>query len=116
MRGSLKFRFRHLQNALDIAENIVVPNPDCPVSEFPHRRIAFGVGRTVRMLAAIDLDHEVPLATCKIREIGSNRLLTHELETGKLPIAKCAAASDETSLVAPSEKVARTCTLISFCG
>ena len=88
MRGLFKFQLQHLQNTLDIAEDIVVPNPNCPVSELAHRRIACGVCGIVGMLAAIDLHHEMSLAAREVREIGSNRLLTHEFATRELPIAK----------------------------
>ena len=40
------------------------------------------------MLAAIDLNNEAQIATYEICEIRSNRLLTHEFEVGKLPVAK----------------------------
>jgi hypothetical protein len=53
VRGIFEFRPEHFQNALDVAENIVVPNPNCLVSEAAHRPIALGVGGTVGMLAAI---------------------------------------------------------------
>jgi hypothetical protein len=77
-----------LQNAADIAENRIVPNPNSPVSEFAHRCIALGVCGTFGVVAAIDFDHETPLAADEVREIRSDRLLTHKLETGELPIAK----------------------------
>jgi hypothetical protein len=87
VRGIFEFRPQHLQNALDIVENIVVPNPNNLVSEIAHRPIALGVRVTVRMLPAINLRHEMPLATHKVREIRPNRLLTHEFEARELPIA-----------------------------
>jgi hypothetical protein len=88
VRGLFEFRPQHFENPFDIAKNIVVPNPNCPVSEVAHRRIAFWVFNTVGMLPAINLQHETPLAACEVREIGPDRLLTHEFAARELPIAK----------------------------
>ena len=88
MRSNFEFRPQHFENALDIAENIVVPNPNCPVPRVAHRLIALGVCSIARMLAAMDLDHEMPLAAYKVREIRSDRLLTHEFTSHQLPVAK----------------------------
>jgi hypothetical protein len=65
VRGLFDLRLQHFENALDIAENLVVPNPNRPVSKFAQPRIASGVGSAVGMLPAIHLDDETPLATTK---------------------------------------------------
>ena len=87
MRGLFKFRLQHLQNAVDIAKNIIVPNPKGPVSELAQCRIALAIGGAVRMLAPIDLDDETQIPTDEIGKVRSNRFLPHELETCELPIA-----------------------------
>jgi len=66
VRGTFEHRFQHLQNALDIAEHIIVPNPDRPVPEIAHRRFTLGIRCVVGMLAAIDLDNDAPLTTDKV--------------------------------------------------
>jgi hypothetical protein len=97
VRGILKFRLQHFQYALGIADNIIVPNANYPVSECAHRCVALGICSALCVLATIDLDHEMPLAAHKIREIRSDRLLTHEFAARKLPVAK----------VSPKHKSAR---------
>jgi hypothetical protein len=87
VRGIFEFCAQHLENALDIAENIVVPNPNYFVSEVAQRRITLGVRTTLAMLPAIDLHDEMPLATHKVRKIRSDRLLTHKFEARELPVA-----------------------------
>jgi hypothetical protein len=88
VRGIFEFPLQHFENTLDIAEDIVIPNSNCPVSKLAHCRIALRVSRIVRMLATIDLHHEMPFAAYEVRKIGSDRLLTHEFAARQLPIAK----------------------------
>jgi hypothetical protein len=40
------------------------------------------------VVAAIDFDHETPLAADEVREIRSDRLLTHEFDACELPVAE----------------------------
>jgi hypothetical protein len=77
-----------LQNAVDIAEHIAVPNPDRPISKLAQHGIALAIGGAVRMLAAIDLDNEMQIATDEVCDVGSDRLLPYELETAELPVAQ----------------------------
>ena len=101
MRGLFEFRLQQLQNALDIIQNIIVPNPDCPIPEPAHHRSALAIGDAVCMLAAIDLDNEAQIATHEIREIGSDRLPTHEFESGR-PLSDVAFSVDICSNPFPS--------------
>lgn len=87
MRGRFKLPPQHLENTLDVAENIVIPDPNCPISELAHHCFALGIGGAVRVLAPIDLDDEVQIPTDEISKVRSNRFLPHELETGQLSIA-----------------------------
>jgi hypothetical protein len=93
VRGHSEFRLQHLQSAVDvaediiIAEDIIVPNPNCPISKIAQHRIALTVRRAIGVLPAVDFNDDTLLAANKIREKRANRLLAHEFEAAELPIA-----------------------------
>jgi hypothetical protein len=84
VRDNFEFRFQHLQNAVNIAENLIVPNPNCPIPKPAQHRLALAIGGAVRVLAAIDLNNEMRISTSEICEIRPDRFLTHELPVAKI--------------------------------
>ena len=67
------------EHAGRIQENIVIPETQNPVALEPEKGIACFVPRIDCVLAAIDLDDQASLPTDKIGDIGTDRLLAHEL-------------------------------------
>jgi len=86
VRGFTKFRLEHLQYAVDIGEHIIVPDPDCAIAERAQRGIALPICGAIRMLPAVNLNDETPIAAEEVDVIGSNRLLADEFEAGKLAV------------------------------
>ncbi len=69
-----------MQNALDVGEDIVVPDAKYAVAEGCEVGIANFIGRAIGMLPAIDLDNQTLLSTDEIDVIAPDRLLAGKLE------------------------------------
>lgn len=77
-------------DALDIAEDIIVPKSKDAISVHSQISIADMVSLRIRVLAAIYLDDELLLATNEIAEVGSYRYLSHKFVAIDLPGANAA--------------------------
>jgi hypothetical protein len=83
-----EFGQEHLENSIEVLDDIVVPNANHAIAEGAKCAIAAPVFRTFRVLAAVELNNQPPLAANKIHVVSSNRLLAHEFEAAELPGAK----------------------------
>ena len=88
VRGLFEFGFEHFQNALDVAENVVVPDANDTIATRGEIGITDLVGTTAGVLPAIDLDDQLPFATDEVDIVGSHRLLAGELKGAEPPIAQ----------------------------
>ena len=76
-----------LDHSVDIGKDIVVPKPDhLPAVPFQPGR-STGIGSAVRMLAAIDFDHQAMSGTGEIGNEAANRMLPPKLVLRRAPIA-----------------------------
>jgi hypothetical protein len=66
VRGNLQLGSEHLQHAFEIAENLVVPEPDDPITERIEVCVAAPIGCAVGVLPTIDLDDETLLAAYEV--------------------------------------------------
>jgi len=78
VRGNPQLGCKHLQHAVEIAENLVVPDTHDAIAERIQVSVAALIGCAVGMLATIDFDDEAPLAADKVNVIGADRLLASE--------------------------------------
>jgi len=88
VRGDLKLGCEHLQDAVEITENFIIPDPGNAISEGIQVSIAALIRGTVGMLSAIDLNDETLLAAYKIDVIRSDRLLARELQPTETTVAQ----------------------------
>jgi len=86
--GNSEFESEHLQHAVEIAEDFIVPDADHSIAERIQVGVAALIQRAVRMLPAIDLDNQALLAADEIDVIRSNRLLSGELYPDESTIAQ----------------------------
>jgi hypothetical protein len=78
-----------MQHALGVGERVVVPEAEHAIAEGLQQGSATGVVLHVRrMLAAVQLDDQLPLATAEVHDIWADGHLTRELGTEQAPIAK----------------------------
>jgi hypothetical protein len=88
VRGSVEFGFQKFKDAIEAIQNLVVPDPNDPVSQRAQKGIPFAIRRIVGVLSAINLDDEAPIATNEIGVIWADRLLSHEFAAAELSISK----------------------------
>jgi hypothetical protein len=88
VRGLSQLGLEHLHDALDIAEYVVVPDPDDAIAEPVEVSIPFAVSVAIRVLSAIHFNDKPPLAACEIGVIRADRILADEFETGELSVAE----------------------------
>src|SRR5262249_48934517 len=69
------------QHTFEIAEHIVVPKSKNAIAFCGEIRIADSVGRRVRVLSSIDLDHEMLFSTNEVADIRADRNLSREFMT-----------------------------------
>ena len=67
-----------LKNSGDVAQDIVIPESQNPITACYKPRVARRVARILRVLSAIDLDDQAMLTADKIDRVGADRLLAHE--------------------------------------
>ena len=75
VRGNPKLGCKHPQHAVEITENLVIPN-------------AAQIRRVIGMLSPIDLDDETLLAADKIDVVGPDRFLARKLYAAEPAVAK----------------------------
>ena len=89
MRGSIReLTLNCAENAVDIAEYIIVPEATDFVAFIGQPTIADCILGGFAVLSAINLNDEQLLAANKIANVALDRQLTHELVSIDLPIAK----------------------------
>src|SRR5205085_5798043 len=88
VRGNLELRCEHLQHAIEVAENLVVPDANNPVPKRIEVCVPAPIGCAIDMLSAIDLDDELLLAAYKVGVIRPKRLLPGKLQSAETPVAK----------------------------
>ncbi len=88
MRGCFKLGSEHLQHAFDVLEYLIVPDPDDLVTDLSQKCVPPAICRALRMLAAVDLDDQMPLAADKVRVVGTYGLLADEFEAAEPSIAQ----------------------------
>lgn len=88
MRGFFQLGLEHLQDAFDILEYLVVPDPDDLVAEPGQKCVPLAICHVIRVLTAIDLDDQMPLAADEVGIEGTYRLLAHEFEAAELAVAQ----------------------------
>src|SRR5918994_1136843 len=66
----------------------MVPEAQDAIATCREEGVANGVTTTFRVLAAVNLEQEARLAAGEIGEVRPDRLLTHELPAGELPIVE----------------------------
>src|SRR6266851_331991 len=86
--GLFKRGGQGLQNALDVREDIVVPDAKYAVAEGCEVSIANFIGRAIGMLPTIDLDNQTLLSTDEIDVIAPDRLLAGKLEPAEPTVAQ----------------------------
>lgn len=72
-------------DALDIAEDIIVPKSKDAISVHSQISIADIISLRVRVLAAIYLDDELLLTANEVAKVGSDRRLPHKFAAVDLP-------------------------------
>jgi hypothetical protein len=68
------------ENAVGVGHHVIVPKSEHPIAVFGQPPVANKIALAVGMLAAVHLDNQAPFATDEVDHIGSDRLLTRELE------------------------------------
>jgi hypothetical protein len=79
VRRAVQGQGDRLQHAIDVAQDVVVPEPQNAIAVLCEPPIAHGIARVCCMLSAVDLDHQVLFATDEIDNVGPDRLLPDEL-------------------------------------
>jgi hypothetical protein len=88
VRGLFELRQKHLQNALDVFEYLIVPDADNTIAECVQLGVALSISRTVRMLTAINLHDDPTLATKKIHVETTDWFLADKLEPAQSAISQ----------------------------
>ena len=83
-----ELRQQHLENSVQILDNIVVPDADHAITESAKCTITAPVFGAVRVLAAVEFDDQTPLAADKVGVVTGDRLLAGEFEAAELTAAK----------------------------
>jgi len=88
VRGVFQFGSEHLQHPVDVLEYLIVPDPDDAVAEPGQQGVPLVICRALGMLAAIDLDDQMPLTADEVGVVGTNGLLADEFEAAELAVAQ----------------------------
>jgi hypothetical protein len=83
----------NFQDASDIAQHIVIPEPQHPIVAIDEPFFANRVARIVGMLSAVDFDDEATFAADQIYRVRTDRFLSDELVTVKPPRSESAPKS-----------------------
>jgi len=83
----IEFGQEPLQNPVEIFEDVVVPDADHAITEGAKRAIALPVFGAFRVLAAVELNYQAPLAADKVDVVAIDGLLTSEFEAAELSSA-----------------------------
>ena len=83
----LEFGQKSLENPVQIFYDIVVPDADHVIAEGAERAVALLVFGAFRVLAAVELDNQAPLAAGKVHVVRIDRLLADKFEATELSSA-----------------------------
>jgi hypothetical protein len=81
----LEFREQSLKDPNEVVADLVVPEADHAIAEIPDFAVAQSIFGAIRVLAAVEFDHEAPVAADEIYVIWPYRLPTDEFEATELP-------------------------------
>ncbi len=79
-----------LPNAFDIFQHFIVPETQDAVAMLDEPSISHSVAVAIGVLASVDLEDELFFSTNEIRDVRSDRLLTHEFESAERARTKVA--------------------------
>ena len=81
MRGSLRDQGsrNRFQHTFYIADDVIVPKTENRIIPVAQPSIAYPIALAVSMLTAVDFNNQSLLATKKINNVATDRLLTNEL-------------------------------------
>jgi len=82
-----EFRQKPLENPVQILDDVVVPDADHAITEGAERAVTMPVFEAFRVLAAIELDNQAPLAADKVHVVAIDGLLADKFEATQLPSA-----------------------------
>ena len=84
MRGRFRRRCGEdgFPNAFDISKHFIIPETQHTIAMIGEPSISDDVAFVGRVLAAINFDDKPLFATHKVNDIGTDRLLADEFETG----------------------------------
>jgi hypothetical protein len=93
---------------VQIFDDIVVPDADHAVTEGAQPAVTMPVFEAFRVLAAVELDYQAPLAADKVRIVPIDGLLADKFEATELPSAN---ASPQREFCRRECAAQRACTL-----
>ena len=76
-----------MENPVQIFDDVVVPDADHAITEGAERAVTMPVFEAFRVLAAIELDNQAPLAADKVHVVAIDGLLADKFEATQLPSA-----------------------------
>ena len=76
-----------MENPIQILDDIVVPDADHAITEGAERAVALPVFGAFRVLAAVELDDQAPLAADKVHLVAIDGLLADKFEAAELASA-----------------------------
>jgi hypothetical protein len=91
MRGFSHGNSNNLQNSVEIAKQVMIPEPQYPITQ--RLKIAGSYGVFVLLfgvLSAIEFDYQLRFKAKKVGDIRADWLLPPEFATGNLPISEAA--------------------------
>jgi len=83
-----------LENSVQILDDIVVSDADHAITEGAQVAVALLVFGVSRMLTAVELDNEMPLATNEVSVVRIDGLLACKFEAAELPTANAGPQSE----------------------
>jgi hypothetical protein len=89
-----EFEQKHLENPVQILDDIVVPDADHAITEGAQVGVALLVFEVSRMLTAVELDNQMPLATNEVGVVPINGLLAYKFEAAELSTANAGPQSE----------------------
>ena len=78
----------HLENAIKVGEDVIVPEADDAVAVLGERRGTNHVAITLGVLPAVEFDNQVRFAAGKIGNVWTNGLLADEFMAEQLAVAQ----------------------------
>ena len=89
-----EFGQQRLENPVQILNDIVIPDADHAITEGAQVAVALLVFGVSRMLTAIELDNQMPLATNEVGVVPIDGLQAYKFEAAELPTANAGPQSE----------------------